>query len=159
MHCCSRMACLKGTSTKHSLHNIVRVSSSSLVTCTNPPPAASKEYRDVDARDNKLEQREHIRECDPSSVDSRNRLTGLMGSRSLLDEEVLRTPVSASTVSHLRRLARLAADRTRLLLLPFRRTSGTEEGSAEPEFRRRVTNDLRPGIARKLRRCCGCGGG
>lgn len=140
-------ASAEGTSTKHSLQSSGGGSSG---TCTNPPVLVSREYREVEANVSKLEHREHTREFEPSG-ETRNLLMGWMGSRLLLEAEERRMPVRASTVSHFRRLARLLAGRTRLELLPFRRTKGTEFSAAAPLFLLRFTRDLRPGMARKLR--------
>lgn len=144
---------VEGTSVRQSLHS---TGGSSGGTGTKPPVVELREYLEFDARVRRLEQREHIREWDPCG-DIRSLLIGWRGSMLLEDEDDLRYPVSASTVSHFLRLARLLAGLTTgtvsvpaAVATPFGRLTRGACVSV-PLLRRRppppLSRDLMPGMA------------
>lgn len=77
---------LEGTSARQSLH---KTGGKSIETGTKPPVVEFKEYRELEANVNKLEQREHIRECDEACGNTRRRFVGCRGSILLDDDDDL----------------------------------------------------------------------
>lgn len=94
-------------------------------TGTNPPVEVFSEYLELEASVNKLEHREQVLDSELGGV-RRNLLTGWRGSMLLEDDDDRSTLVSARTVSHFRKLAKLAAGLMRLLQLPSLRTRGDD---------------------------------
>lgn len=118
-----------------------------------------KEYLELDAKLNKLEHLEHIREFELLG-DNRSLLTGSIGSMLLDEDDVRKTLVNARTVSHFLRLAKLDVVLIDGGGASFLLTKGAADSAIPaPLFLRRVTSVLRPGIANKSRallRLCPC---
>lgn len=138
---------MEGTSAKQSLH---KTGGKSGGTGTKPPVVEFNEYLDVDANVNRLEHLEHIREFVVDAFgEILKRFIGCNGSILLDDDDERNTFVNAITVSHFLKLAKLVAGLTMSVLL-FVVVVLLTNGDccvSPPLFRRRLSNDLMPGMA------------